>query len=56
MSKTPTLGSIRFTAFAVKKNAKRELSFFLTAARVAGKSPKGSKGGKPARRSSTPFK
>jgi hypothetical protein len=34
---------IRFTAFAVRKNAKRELSFFLTAARAAGQSPKGSK-------------
>jgi hypothetical protein len=33
-------------AFAAKKNVKRELSFFLAAARAAGRSPKGSKGGR----------
>ncbi|MDR0444685.1 MAG: GTP cyclohydrolase I [Puniceicoccales bacterium] len=38
---------IPFAAFAVRKNAKRELSFFLPAARVAGWSPLGLKGGKP---------
>jgi hypothetical protein len=32
-----------FTAFAVRKNIKRELLFFLTAAREAGLSPLGSK-------------
>jgi hypothetical protein len=31
----------------MRKNAKRELSFFFIVARAAGKSPKGSKGGTP---------
>ncbi|MDR0445332.1 MAG: hypothetical protein LBG98_03580 [Puniceicoccales bacterium] len=34
---------IRSIAFALRENAKRELSFFLSAARAAGKSPEGSK-------------
>ncbi|MDR0444962.1 MAG: hypothetical protein LBG98_01580 [Puniceicoccales bacterium] len=38
---------IRFAAFAANKNAKRELSFLLAAARVAGQSPKGSKAANP---------
>jgi hypothetical protein len=46
---------IRFTAFAMKKNAKRELSFFFIAARVVGRSPKGSKGSKPAGQWETPI-
>jgi hypothetical protein len=37
---------IRFAAFAKGKNAKRKLSFFPFAARVAGE-PEGLKGGKP---------
>jgi hypothetical protein len=41
------LGGIRFAAFAERKNAKRELSFFLSAARIAGQSPKGSKAADP---------
>jgi hypothetical protein len=41
------VGRIRFAAFAVRKNTKRELSFFLNAARVAGGSPKGSKAANP---------
>jgi hypothetical protein len=41
------LGLLRSAAFAVRKNAKRELSFFLTAARAAGQSPSGLKGGEP---------
>jgi hypothetical protein len=43
MSNLPVLA-----AFAASKNAKRELSFLLAAARVAGK-PEGLKGGGPAR-------
>jgi hypothetical protein len=34
-------------AFAVRENAKRELSFFLAAARAASQSPKGSKAAGP---------
>jgi hypothetical protein len=36
-----------FAAFAVRENAKRELSFSFPAARVAGQSPKGSKAANP---------
>jgi hypothetical protein len=43
----------RLAAFAVGKNAKRELSFFLTAARVAGQSPLGSKAASPPAESET---
>jgi hypothetical protein len=42
-----------FAAFAARKNAKRELSFFLTAAREAGQSPKGSKAANPLEKSET---
>jgi hypothetical protein len=40
----------------MKKNAKRELSFFLIAARTAGGSPKGSKTADPPDRWSTPVR
>jgi hypothetical protein len=38
---------VSFTAFAIRKNTKQGLLFFLIAARAAGTSPLGSKGDKP---------
>jgi hypothetical protein len=49
------MGIFLFAAFVSWKNAKRELSFFWTRARVAGE-PKGLKGGKPAGQLSTVLK
>jgi hypothetical protein len=35
--------SVRFAAFAIRKNESSRFTFFFIAARVAGQSPKGSK-------------